>query len=257
MSSTQPQRGGRQPRTGGSGGRALMLLGVVLALVSGVLVIYLVSNATSNAGRTEPVVVANQNIQEGTPLSPSDFTVKSFLATDVPTGAYPFTTQDSLNVLLNGTYATENIIAGDILMQNDPRIAKGPPNIGSLANNGPVQLKQGYVLFPFSYSDPNSGAQSFIVAGDHIDVIVTECGADFTTNSCATQTTFQDVVVYATLSGTIVVMMQPQYAESLKALVQTGNVTLAVRDPQDTTQPGTFAVTPSYLASEFHFNQTP
>ncbi len=199
--STQPPRGGRQPRTGGSGGRALMLLGVVLALVSGVLVIYLVSNATNNAGRTEPIVVANQNIQEGTALSPSDFTVKSFLAADVPAGAYPFTTQDSLNVLLSGTYATENIIAGDILMANDPRIAKGNSIIGSIVNNGPTPLKPGYVLFPFSYSDPNSGAQSFIVAGDHIDVIVTECGAAYTNDSCATQTTFQDVLVYAALGG--------------------------------------------------------
>ncbi len=48
-------------------------------------------------------------------------------------------------------------------------------------------------------------------------------------------------------------MMQPQDAEYLKALVQTGNVTLAVRDPQDSSQPGTQPVTPQNVASKFGF----
>ena len=52
--STQPPRG-RQGRNGGSrGGRALMLLGIVLALLAGVLVIYIVRNATQTAGANQP-----------------------------------------------------------------------------------------------------------------------------------------------------------------------------------------------------------
>ena len=73
-----------------------MLLGVLLALLSGVLVIYLVSNATSNASATEPLVVATQPISAGIVLDSgniqSDFTVKNYPLSLVPPGAYVYTT---------------------------------------------------------------------------------------------------------------------------------------------------------------------
>src|SRR5271165_7084995 len=102
--STQPPRG-RQGRNGNSrGGRALMLLGIILALLAGVLVIYIVSNATQQAGATEQVVVATQPIPSGTimgvPQIQADFAVKSYPVADVPSGAYIFSSQDALQVTL-------------------------------------------------------------------------------------------------------------------------------------------------------------
>ena len=236
--STQPPRG-RQGRNGNSrGGRALMLLGIILALLAGILVIYIVSNATQQAGATEPVVVVTQHIGVGqtfsTSVIQSDFAVKNYLVSDVPAGAYIFTTQDALNVKLASQAATQDLYPGDVLLASDPRIASATAIVAnSITSLGTIPT--GSVLFPLNYSNLSSGGQAFVVAGDHIDIIVSECGSPWYANGCETQTTFQNLVVYATFPSALIVPMKPVDANRLKLLAQTGNMTIAVRGPGDTT----------------------
>ncbi|MGO8948148.1 MAG: hypothetical protein ACLQUY_10890 [Ktedonobacterales bacterium] len=256
MSTQQPR--GRQPRSGG--GRALMLLGVLLALLSGVLVIFIVSNATATAGQTEQLVVATQNVPAGTMLSvsqiPTDFSEKSYPLSLVPAGAYVFTTQAALQVKLNQTVVTATLYPGDVLLASDPRIqplGEGVP--GSVTNINPNALTAGDILYPLAYSSPTgSAAQPFVVAGDHVDIIVTECGADWTTDDCATQTTFQDLYIYATFNNSLILALAPEDAQRLQVLAQTGKLTLAVLKPGNNTPQSTVSVTPAQVASYFNFH---
>ena len=255
--STQPPRG-RQGRNGNSrGGRALMLLGIILALLAGVLVIYIVSNATQTAGQTEPVVVVTKPITVGQTFNVSviqaNFTVKNYPVSDVPAGAYIFTTQDALNVMLSTQAATQELYPGDVLLVNDQRISSAKDIVtGSISSEGTIPT--GDVLFPLNYSNLSNGGQNFVVAGDHIDIIVTECNAPWYANGCETQTTFQNLVVYATFPSALIVAMTPDYASELKLLAQTGNMTIAVRGPADTTKEATpQPADPATVASTFGF----
>ncbi len=259
MSTTQPQRGGRQPRTGSGGGRALMLLGVLLALLSGVLVIYLVSNATSNAGATEPVVVATQPISAGQVLDSgsiqSDFAVKNYPLSLVPPGAYIYTTQDALDVRLNQFVVVTDIQPGDVLLATDSRFvprSSAPPN--SITFDNPSAIPTGSMLFSLDYADPNGNGQSFVVAGDHVDVIVTECGSTYDpSGGCATQTTLTNLYVYATFSSSLIVVVTPTQAKELKFLAATGNMSLAVLKPNDSGTDGGAAIDAASVAATFHF----
>jgi Flp pilus assembly protein CpaB len=253
--SAQPPRRQQQQRSGG--GRALMLLGIVLALLSGVLVVYIVSNVTQTQTQTEQVVVVTTPISAGTVISLTligqDFAVKSYPASIAPAGAYIFTTQDALNAKLSQQVTTNNLYPGDVLLATDPRIAPiGQAAVGSLTSLNPGAIKPGEVLFPLQYSNPQSSTRGFAVAGDTVDVIVQECGTPWTTDGgCAVATTFQGLLVYATFNGYMIVVADPHDAEVLKLLAATGNVSLAIRRPEDTTSGPIQPVTPVTVAKQY------
>src|SRR5579862_6337293 len=122
MASQAPRR--QSAGTGRSGGgRALMLFGVLLAILSGVLVIFIVSQATSNAGATVQLVVATQNVPKNTLMTPqtiaADFGVEKFPSNLVPSGAFIYTTQDALNVHLANQVNLYPLVPGDILLSTD------------------------------------------------------------------------------------------------------------------------------------------
>jgi Flp pilus assembly protein CpaB len=236
-----------------------MLLGVVLALLSGVLVIFIVSNVTNTNAQTEQVVVVTQQIPAGTVLGvtqvQTDFAVKSYPVSLAPAGAYLFSTQDSLNVKLNQQVTTVDLYPGDVLLNTDPRIAPvGQAAAGSLTSLNPGAIATGDELFPLQYTNPSSSTRGFAVAGDRVDVIVQECGAPWTTDgSCAVQTTYQDLLVYATFNGYIIVVVKQEDAQALKLLATSGNITLALRKPGDSANNPTTATTPATVARQFGF----
>ena len=217
-------RGNPRARSSG-GGRALMLLGVLLALLSGVLVIFIVSQATSSAGQSMQVVVAKQGIAANTILSTSAtdpthnllniqdaFEVKSYPTSLIPPSAYIYTTADSLQVYLNNEVVLTQILQGDVLRNPDARIQPlGSAASGSLTGVKPDQIQTGDVLFAFTFNNPLGGARSLVVAGDYIDILATECNLPNTTG-CVTQTTLQNVYVYATFSNSVVVVLTHQKA---------------------------------------------
>jgi Flp pilus assembly protein CpaB len=236
-----------------------MLLGIVLALLSGVLVVYIVSNVTNNGVSTEQVVVVTQQVPAGTviglPQIQQDFAVKTYPVSLAPGGAYLFTTQDALNAKLNQMVTTNDLFPGDVLLATDPRFALvGQAAVGSLTSLNPGAIKAGEELFPLQYNNPASNTRAFAVAGDQVDVIVQECGAPWTTDgACAVQTTYQNLLVYATFNGYMIVVVSPQDAKTLKLLAATGNVSLAIRKPGDSTTDTTKAVTPASVAQAFGF----
>jgi Flp pilus assembly protein CpaB len=255
-------------RTRSSGGRALMLLGVLLAVLSGVLVIYIVSQATSSAGQTIQVVVAKQDIASGTLLTTGAtnatqnvlniqeaFTEQNYPANLVPPNAFVFSSPDDLDVHLNNQVVVSQIYAGDVLHNSDPRLQTyGSGATGSLTGVKPDQLKTGEVLLAVTFTNPAGNSRSFVVAGDHVDILATECSLPNTTG-CVTQTTLQNVYVYAVFTNAVVVVLNHEQALELKYLVETGKVDVVLRDPADnnaspgTTQP----VNGAFISSQFNF----
>jgi len=258
--SSQAPRGRPSGGTGRSGGgRALMLFGVLLALLSGVLVIYIVSQATSSAGQTENLVVAVTAIPSGTVLTPAniktDFVVEKYPTSLVPAGAYIFTSEDALQVHLNQTVAVENIVPGDVLLGQDARFEPvGKVAQGSITLLNPALLPSGSILFAFNYSFPTTSTSSFINAGDKVDILVEECNTPYSKNGqCEDQTTLQNITVYATYSSSVILVLKPIEAEQLRVLASTGTVDLAIIKPGDTSSVSSNAVTPADLASQFNY----
>jgi Flp pilus assembly protein CpaB len=263
----------RQPRTRSGGGRTLMLLGVLLALAAGTIVIYVVSQAAGPAGgHTVTVVVAAQNLTPGSLLSATAndsahvlvstaFTTKQVNADFVPNGAYTYTDMSHLNIALNDMVIVGQFYGGDILRQNDPRLVpQGQAATGSMTLINPSQLPKGDVLFPMQV--PNLGALG-VVAGDHVDVLLTACvtssgfGGSGSGSACTeSQTTFQNLYVYAVARGLLFVVLSHQDALTMKWINDAGNsITLAIRAPGDTDPANTFPATGSYIYSHFHFAQ--
>lgn len=265
----------RQPRTRSGGGRTLMLLGVLLALAAGTIVIYVVSQATGSGAHTVTVVVASQNLTPGKVLSATvndaqhvlisnAFTTKQVNADFVPTDAYTYVDTSHLNLTFNDMVVVGQFYQGDILRNNDPRLVpQGQAAIGSLTNLNPAALPKGDVLFPLKVDNLDSLA---LVQGDHVDILLTVCLTNGTTSSSSgsclmndaqSQTTLQDVYVYAVEKGILYVVLSHQDALTLKVITDNASVTLVVRAPGDTDPANTFPATGSYIFSHFKFSNQP
>jgi Flp pilus assembly protein CpaB len=261
MSSQAPRRQASGSGRSG-GGRALMLFGVLLALLSGVLVIYIVSQATSNASATVQLVVANQLIPKNTLMSPAtikaDFSIENFPSSLIPAGAYVYAGQDALNVHLNGLVNLYPLSQGDVLLASDSRFVSSTAPGQSLVNLDPKDLKAGMVLFSFSYSYASSSTSSFLNPGDVVDILALECNKPFSQNGeCVEATTLQNVTVYATFSSTVVLLLKNSDAESLAILAQSGTVNLALVNPANETTIAKGKLTPEEVASNFGYCSPP
>jgi hypothetical protein len=260
----------RAPRTRASGGRTLMLLGVLLALAAGTIVIYIVSQATTTASQMVTVVVAKQNITSGMILTvgPTDPT-KNFLSiadafvakqvsTDfAPADYQPFTTQDQLNIKLNNEVVVGSYYAGDILRTNDfttRLVALGTGASGSMTNINPAELKPGDVLAGLNVSIP-SGTKSGYAPGDHVDIIIIACNLPNSKdpNGCEAQSTLQDLYVYAVNPSQLIVVVTHQQALELTYIEHIGVGQVVIRKPGDDGKVGTTPVDNGTIVSEFSF----
>jgi Flp pilus assembly protein CpaB len=258
--SSQAPRGRPSAGSGRSGGgRALMLFGVLLAILSGVLVIFIVSQATSGAGQTVPLVVVTQNIPTNTLMSPatikSDFGIENYPANLVPSGAFVYTNQDALNVHLANLVNLYPLVPGDILLSSDSRFVSATANGHSITNINPQLLTPGMVLYAFNYAYPSNSASSFINPGDVVDILAMECNAPYATSSgqCVDATTLPQIVVYSVYSSSVVLLVNEKQAKELSLLAQSGTVTLVLRNPKDKTQDTSGALTPEEVAKAFGY----
>jgi Flp pilus assembly protein CpaB len=261
----------RPPRTRSTGGRTLMLLGVLLALAAGTIVIYVVSAAVGPTTHTQTVVVATKQLAAGTILSATASDATHTLITDafgtkpvntdfVPDGAYVYTDQSHLTIALNDMVLVGNFYPGDILRQNDARLApEGTAATGSLTLKNPGQLPKGSVLYPLKVD----GLQGLgIVPGDHVDLIVTYCVVETVgASNCPalnneSQTTMQNLYVYTITSGIMYVVVTHQDANVLEYLSGT-RITVVLRAPGDTDTAATNPITGSYIFQHFHFTAQP
>ncbi len=260
----------RPPRTRSTGGRTLMLLGVLLALAAGTIVIYVVSAAVGPTQHLTTVIVAAEPIQSGMILSASTkdekhipiseaFVTKPVNADFAPADAMPFTDQSKLNVALTDMVVVGQFYTGDILRQNDARLVPvGQAPAGSLTLKNPGQLPKGDVLYPLKLS--GSDTLSF-VPGDRVDMLVTMCAVTNETSSCndlnkISQTTLQNLYIYAVTKDELYVVVSHQDALTLQAL-KSGDITLVLRAPGDTDPAKTNAVNTTSVANQFHFTVQP
>jgi len=259
----------RPARTRSSGGRTLILLGVLLALAAGAIVIFVVSQYTSAPLQTETVVVAATNLPAGSVLSTTQsgqvgtsagtyelisaaFTTKTVNTDFAPKDAYIFKSQSDLNNFLNNQVVSSDFYAGEILRNPDPRltpIGAGAP--GSLTSQNPGQIQAGEVLAQIKVD-----GKAAMVPGDHIDLIVNYCSASLPNagsgNPCESQTTLQNLYVYAVQGGVIYVVVKRQDAVQLLWLTTyASNYELAIRKPGDAATNPTTPVSSSKIISSF------
>lgn len=260
----------RPMRTRSSGGRTLILLGVLLALAAGAIVIFVVSQYTTASLQTETVVVAATDLTAGSVLSTSQngqvgtssgsfvlisaaFTTKTVNTDFAPKDAYKFTSQTDLNTFLNNQVVSSDFFAGEILRSPDPRLTplgSGAP--GSLTTNNPGQIHDGDVL-----AEIKAEGKPAVVPGDHIDLIMTYCNANLPGVSgsgapCESQTTLQNIYVYAVQGNIIYVVAKRQDAVTLLYLTSNAsNFELAIRKPGDASNTPTTPVSSSQIISSF------
>lgn len=249
----------RPPRTRSTGGRTLMLLGVLLALAAGIIVIYVVSTAVGPSTHEMTVVVAQENLPASTILSTSTsdtahtlisaaFATKQVNADflqNIP-DAYAFQGQDQLNQFLTDKVVIGQFFAGDILRKDDPRLVQlGQAAKGSLTLVNPSELPKGSVIAGIKLTDCSDSCG--LVPGDHIDILASWCPVSASQPSCPapnTQsvTTLQDVYVYAVAKGEIDVVLTHQQALELKYLSENTKLSMVLRKPGDTDPAGTTTV---------------
>lgn len=261
----------RPQRTRASGGRTLMLLGVLLALAAGAIVIYIVSTATNTAQQTVQVVVATKDLPAGTILSVDQsgpgymlvsqaFTVKTVNADFAPQNVYTFSNQNQLNIDLNDKIVVGTFYGGEMLRSTDSRLVKlGTGSAGSLTNLNPAQLQNGQVLMALQLSTSGGSGSGAPIAqpGDTIDILVSLCFVDPSSpNSpqvCETQTTLKNVYVYGVQGSSIIVVVSHQDALVLKYLKENGKGDIVVRKPGDNTPDTTVKVDSSYVVKQFGY----
>lgn len=264
----------RPQRTRASGGRTLMLLGVLLALAAGAIVIYIVSTATGSTQQTVQVVVATKDLPAGTILTvdPSQtgasymqvsqaFAVKSVNQDFAPSNVYTFSTQAQLNIDLNDKIVVGTFYGGEMLRSTDSRLVKlGSGSPGSLTNLNPAQLQPGNVLMVLQLTTGGGGSGSgtpVAQTGDTIDILVSLCFVDPSTGStaqvCETQTTLKNVYVYDVSGSSIVVVLSHQDALVMKYLKENGKVDIVVRKPGDTQPDNTVKVDGAYVVKQFNY----
>ncbi|MGH2504082.1 MAG: hypothetical protein ACRDID_16360 [Ktedonobacterales bacterium] len=260
----------RPMRTRSSGGRTLILLGVLLALAAGAIVIFVVSTYTSAPLQTETVVVAASDLTAGSILSTSQtgqvgdspasyilisaaFTTKTVNTDFAPKDAYVFKSQTDLNTFLNNQSINSTFYAGEILRNPDPRLAAaGAGAPGSLTSIAPGRIQPGDVLAEIKLGD-----KAVMVPGDHVDLIVTYCNSSLQNTGagaapCDSQATFQNLYVYAVQGNTIFVVAKRQ--DAVELLYMTTNATnfeLAIRKPGDTSTTPTTPVNSTKIISDF------
>ncbi len=236
----------RPPRTRSSGGRTLMLLGLVLAVAAAIMVFYITTSVQGTVTQTVQLVAAKQTLTPGTVLSitntsqgylPIDqaFQVEKIDKSAMPPDAFVFTTQDALDAQLNNKVIVQQFLQGDFLRTNDPRVAlAGAASGGSLTNINPSKLGTGMVLYTMKLDNGNFGVQP----GDMVDIIAL-VGKTANGDPIAQVVNPQPVLVYAvdtTAKGKITLVVPEQVSVQLFAL-EGGGVPLAlvIRTPKDTT----------------------
>lgn len=261
----------RPVRPRNSGGRTLMLLGLVLALAAAAIVFYITYNVQGTTSERVSVVVAQVDIPSGTILTVNNTTKPAVRIQDVfsiqqvdkqlvPDNAYIFVNQDKLNTDLNNKVVRQDILSKDVLRANDPRLADIGTTTGtSLVNLNPPALQNGEVLMTLTLDNSTIGAQP----GDLLDIIATvpatvvDAKGNAVGGANVTQTTLTKVLVYAVdvpTKGKIVVVLKRQDALYMAELEHAGAIlTVVIRKPGDTEDPGTQSVDEQSIWNHFKF----
>lgn len=224
-----------------------MLLGLVLALAAAAIVFYITSTVQGTLSQTVSVVAAQTNLKAGSILTLNDavapsvriqdaFAVKQIDKKLAPPDAFIFTNQDALNTALNNQVIKEDFLAGDVLRNNDPRLAAVGTTSGiSLTNINPPALKPGQVLFVMKLDNADFGVQP----GDSIDILVASPTIANGKPGSFVFNQAKPITVYAVdvpAKGKVILVLDEIQAVQLVQLQNNGDsFTLVIRKPGDTT----------------------
>ncbi len=144
-------------------GRLLLILGIILALISGLLVFKLLTAKPAKVEekpKTRKVLIALQNLPAGTKIPPEAVGVVERPEDEVPADAFTTPTQ------VRGKFAAVDIFQGDIIL---PSMVKTQAEI--IREKPSSLVPPGKVAFTIRVDELSSVAYA-IQPGDYVDVIV-------------------------------------------------------------------------------------
>lgn len=219
-------------------GLILITSGLLLAVVAGALVMTVSSNAKKAAAEVKQVqvVVATQNIPQGTEVTAAMLQVKPFPADFVPDQAVS-TVQEAVGRYTASNVVTEQIVTAPLLSTTK--------KAGQMSNSIP----NGMVAFALPASDLLS-SNGVVQPGDHVNVLVTfQVKTYYRTpdnkseqdEQPSTQQTLQDLQVLDVLTKgdgggnpAVVLLVTPQQSVTLKLAKDSGGVLdLSLRPAND------------------------
>lgn len=205
-----------------SGGTVILAISIVAGLLAALLS---VSFLRGVAGTT-PVLVAVQEIQPFTPLTPQMFSVQQLPGSAVPADAVVDL------AALNGRYARTLLLKGTVVRQGHLAMASGDTGTVSARLTETAQPGTRALAIPI---DNATGVGGTIQAGERVDIIAAV--RIESTNSPAT--TFSKVIAQGvpvlhrtepdnyTTTGTVVVQVTPEQAEEIAFAQLNGKIYLA------------------------------
>lgn len=265
-------------------GTLIILLGVVIALVAGLMVLSFTRQAAAQATaqvRQVYVVIASRDIAEGTAVSSEALTVQPFPADFVPEGAIPAPEQAV------GKFTVTRITKGQIILANQLSPTKRSGNLALSVPAGKVA-----VALPMTDLMSTNGA---VKPGDRVDILLTLNLAEMrlqdpvaaaavpitsgtNVRNPVTQATLRNVEVLVVgevdtngqssnnnssftsnsqrIVPAVIVLVDHQEALILKYAKDSGGVIdLALRAPDDNTAVKADPVTIDYLFERFDFRR--
>jgi len=238
--------------------RNLILLGI--AVVIGLFAVFLANSFFSGAEqrqrivaeqqKLQPVVVAAQDMQFGTPLSQQNLRMVNWPASSVPAGAFT-----SLDALKGNHVALRPIVAGEPVLASRVSGANGR---ATLSSNLPV----GKLAYAVPINDV-SGVGGFVRPGDLVDVILTRPipGASSSSTDKMTDVVLEAVPVLGidqvaddketkpTSAKTATLEVDTLGAQKLALSIQLGALSLALRNVADQATGAQSTVVPRHLTA--------
>jgi Flp pilus assembly protein CpaB len=223
-------------------GKAIVVLGLVLAVAAGGAAFYLISQAQQQAGQDEiqkvPVVVAARDIPARKPIEPDDLIVR-----EVPLDATNGKGVVSAPGDLIGRVLAVTVLQDQLVTTNLVASSAGGGGFSILEPGETVAPdSEAWRAVSITMADPSAVA-GLLQAGETIDVFATATvnvpqdllaeGRYYTDRS--TKLTYQNVVILARAGSQYVIRASIAVAEELAHLSAAGNVTFsaALRPEQD------------------------
>lgn len=254
------------------GGRILILLGIVLAILTAGGTFLVLSTAQPQAPQipTRPVIIAQQNIPDRTEIAPDAVGVAQWPEAYIPPGAF------EKSDLVTGRLANEPIYQGQIIL---PQMIIDKSKVKETRSNASFVIPAGKIAVAFPISSL-SGVAGAIQNGDTVDMLLTlspNQGTRPITPTAPTlggeglavsQVMLQDVLILnvgnwptgtaadknTPASSIVTFALDHQDALALKAAREQGTIEMVLRRAGDHAAVKTEPVNLQYLNKRFNFN---
>ncbi len=201
------------------GGRILVLLGMVLALIAGAGIYVLLATAQPEAKPVEmtKLVMASQDIPERTEILVEQITEADWPVTlPTPIGAYAQPTEVAGKIAMTAIHPGQPII--DKMVMSKDEIKDG-------GGNASLIVEPGYVAIPMVVTTSSNVANA-IQVGDHVDVLATFTAQPVTTQNAGPP----QITTHRLLTDLLVIQVGPWAGTCGKAECTSTIVTFQVNE---------------------------